>query len=138
MRKTKIKLLIVDDDTSLRTSLSELFSVIGYRVRSASDGVAALSEIRNEVPDAILSDLNMPGMSGFELLSIVRGSLPAIKLIAMSGAFSGYKIPSGVTADAFYEKGGNMHALLESIEALTRPAVYLPLRPSEQIAEVTG
>jgi CheY-like chemotaxis protein len=60
----------------------------------------------------------MPGMSGFELLSIVRRQFPAIRVIAMSGAFSGNQIPCGVTADAFYEKGNGMAVLLKAIESL--------------------
>ena len=53
----------------------------------AEDGFSALAEIRKEVPDILLSDLNMPRMSGFELLSVVRRRFPSIRTIAMSGAF---------------------------------------------------
>jgi DNA-binding NarL/FixJ family response regulator len=45
-----------------------------------------LVEIRKEIAEIILSDLNMPGMSGFELLSLVRARFPSIRLIAMSDA----------------------------------------------------
>ena len=58
-----------------------------------------------EVPDVILSDLNMPGMSGFEFLSVVRRRFPTVKVIAMSSAFAVDDIPPGVAADAFYQKG---------------------------------
>ena len=57
-------------------------------MRSAEDGFSALEEIRRLTPDVLLSDLNMPHMSGFELLSVVRRRFPAIYAIAMSGAFS--------------------------------------------------
>jgi CheY-like chemotaxis protein len=70
----------------------------------ASDGFAALATIRNRVPDILVSDLNMPVMSGFELLSIVRRRFPAIAVIAMSGAHSDMAVPSGVAADAFMPK----------------------------------
>jgi DNA-binding NarL/FixJ family response regulator len=60
----------------------------------------------------------MPGMSGFELLSIVRRQFPVISVIAMSGAFSGNQIPCGVAADAFYEKGNGVAVLLKVIESL--------------------
>ena len=56
---------------SLATSrgvLSHVLSEMGYRVRTAEDGFSALAELRKEIPDILLSDLNMPGMSGFELL----------------------------------------------------------------------
>jgi CheY-like chemotaxis protein len=89
MLNAKRKLLIVDDEVSLRSSLSQIFTTFGYSVRSAEDGFSALAAMRNEIPDILLSDLNMPGMSGFELLSVVRRRFPAIQVIAMSGAFFG-------------------------------------------------
>jgi CheY-like chemotaxis protein len=118
MPNAKVKLLIVDDEVSLRTSLSLIFTTFGYSVRSAEDGFSALVEMRNEVPDILVSDLNMPGMSGFELLSVVRRRFPAMQVIAMSGAFSGKNVPSGVVADAFYEKGSNPGTLLEIVRAM--------------------
>ena len=98
----KLKLLIVDDEVSLRTSLFQIFTAFGYSVKSAEDGISALAEIRTEIPDIVLSDLNMPGMSGFELLAVIRRRFPAIQVIAMSGAFSGDTVPAGVAADDFY------------------------------------
>jgi CheY-like chemotaxis protein len=98
-------ILIVDDNDALRMTLSLIFGEAGYEVRVAADGFSALGEIRQEAPNVLLSDLNMPGMSGFELLSVVRRRFPGIRVIAMSGAFSGEVVPQGVAADAFYQKG---------------------------------
>jgi hypothetical protein len=58
-------------------------------------------------------------MSGFELLSVVRRRFPSIKVIAMSGAFSGDSVPLGVAADAFYEKGSNLASLLRIVQDMT-------------------
>ena len=88
-------------------------------MRSAEDGPSALLQIRREVPDIILSDLNMPRMSGFEFLSVVSRWFPTIRVIAMSGAFSGDDIPPGIAADAFYEKGPNLSPLLQIVQAMT-------------------
>jgi DNA-binding NtrC family response regulator len=118
MHEAKAKLLIVDDEPSIRMSLSLILTEIGYRVRSVEDGVSALIAIREEVPEILLSDLNMPGMSGFELLSEVRRNFPDVQTIAMSGAFSGDEVPSGVLADAFYQKGSSVISLLKMIENL--------------------
>ncbi len=120
MPNAKAQLLIVDDEPSIRMSLSQIFTASGHNVRSAADGFSALYEIRREIPDILLSDLNMPGMSGFELLSVVRRRFPAIQVIAMSGAFSGDAVPAGVAADAFYEKGSRPGSLLQIVEAMTR------------------
>ena len=112
-------LLIVDDDSSLRNSLSTLFTQLGYQVRSAEDGFSALEEVRQQVPDLILSDLNMPGMSGFEFLSVVRRRFPELHAIAMSGAFSGENVQPGVPADAFYEKASNLALLLQTVSVMS-------------------
>ena len=66
----KEKLLIVDDEASIRKSMSDVLAEMGFRVRSAEDGLSALRELQEDIPDILLSDLNMPGMSGFELLSM--------------------------------------------------------------------
>jgi CheY-like chemotaxis protein len=118
MSNTPAKLLIVDDEPSIRELLSQALSEIGFSVRSAEDGFSALRELRNEVPELLLSDLNMPGMSGFELLSVIRRRFPAIRTIAMSGSFSGDEVPSGVAADAYFQKGSSIAALLRIMETL--------------------
>jgi CheY-like chemotaxis protein len=118
MPDTKASLLIVDDIPAIRTSLSYVLSEVGYSVRSAQDGFSALRELREEIPDILLSDLNMPGMCGYELLRVVHHRFPSIHVIAMSGAFSGDEVPSGVAADAFYQKGSGVDLLLRIIESL--------------------
>jgi CheY-like chemotaxis protein len=112
------RLLIIDDEPSIRTSMSLVLTEIGYHVRVAEDGFTALLELRKEVPDVLVCDLNMPGMSGFEFLSVVRRRLPQIRTIAMSGAFCGNEAPSGVAADAFYQKGSSFGSLLRIIESM--------------------
>jgi CheY-like chemotaxis protein len=108
-------LVVVDDNPVLVSVLSEIFKEGGYTVRAATDGFAVLETIRNRIPDILMSDLNMPRMSGFELLSIVRRRFPTIAVIAMSGAYSGVAIPQGVAADEFYAKGTSSVARLFEI-----------------------
>src|SRR5258708_38972175 len=73
---------------------------------SAPNGLCALLEYKRRLPAIVLSDLNMPQMSGFEFLSVVRRRFPQISVIAMSGAYhSADSVPGGVIADAFYAKG---------------------------------
>jgi CheY-like chemotaxis protein len=112
-------LLIVDDDAALRTSLSAILATFGHHVRSAADGFSALAELRQGIPDVIVSDLNMPGMSGFEFLSVVRRRFPTIHVIAMSSTGVAGGVPLGVAADAFYQKGSSLGSLLQIVEAMT-------------------
>ena len=91
------------------------------------------SRLRQEIPDILLSDLNMPGISGFELLSVVRDEFPAIQVIAMSGAFSGVGIPPGVCADAFYEKGSRLGYLLQIVEGMAHPKAAVVSPTSQHV-----
>ena len=136
MPDAKINLLIVDDDSVLRNSLAYIFTNLGHTVRSAEDGFSALAAIRQQVPDILLSDLNMPGMSGFELLSVVRRRFPAIQAIAMSGAFSGEGLQLGVAADAFYEKGTGVGHLLEIVQDLVQPDWHPALRSPSKLTPI--
>ena len=114
-------LLIVDDDSSILTALSQHFSELGYSVRSSKDGSSALSEIEMELPDILLSDLNMPGIPAIQFLLTVRRMFPSIRVVAMSGAYSGGDVPPAVAADAFYGKGSSLHLLTQAVNAMTRP-----------------
>jgi len=118
MPHAKVNLLIADDEPSIRRAFSEIFTEFGYSVRSAEDGFTALVAIELENPDILLFDLNMPGISGFEMLSVVRTQFPAIQVIAMSGYFSGIDIPPRVCADAFYEKRNRLDYLLQLVEGM--------------------
>jgi CheY-like chemotaxis protein len=123
--RARTHLLIVEDEPTIRQLFAALLSAAGFSVAEAGDGFDALEEVRRKRPALILSDLNMPRMTGFELLSIIRRRFPAIRVIAMSGAFSGDRVPDGVSADAFYGKSGrHINTLVNVIEdILGNPAV---------------
>jgi CheY-like chemotaxis protein len=122
----KIKLLIVDDEPATRGLLSVIFGQMGHSVRTAKDGFSALQQIRESMPDVLLSDLHMPGMSGFELLSVVRRRLPGIYVIATSGAYRGDGVPFGIAADAFYEKATGFKSLINLMETATTSEGLFP------------
>ena len=122
-----IHVLIVEDNPAAREGYRQLLAVWGFETRTAHNGLAALVEIRCVRPDIVLTDLEMPGMNGYELLTILRRIYPAIRLIAMSGSCSGYEIPPGVLADAFYPKGcGSFEHLREMLNAAAAAASQHP------------
>jgi CheY-like chemotaxis protein len=114
--------LVVEDHNGVRDSLELLLKSAGYAVSTATHGFDALVQLKKHLPDIVLSDLNMPKMSGFELLSVVRRRFPKISVIAMSFAsHSGDSLPSGVIADAFYVKGhSDPETLLSTVADLIR------------------
>jgi CheY-like chemotaxis protein len=119
---SKCQILVIDDDQSVRESVAMLLMGAGYDVVAAEDGFRALSQLRKKLPDVVLSDLDMPGMSGFELLSVVRRRFPQISTVAMSGAYVGNELPFGVIADGFFAKGSQPKNLFRTIQGLLRTA----------------
>ena len=104
-RPLKHRVLVVDDEESIRVVFAQLLQREGYDVTTAENGFDALLQLKQFLPDVIISDLNMPKMSGFEFLSVVRRRFPKISVIASSGAYGSKVVPTGVLADAFYAKG---------------------------------
>jgi DNA-binding NtrC family response regulator len=123
------KLLIVDEDVSVRTSLSLVFSALGYCVRSSEDGRSGYSELIKDVPDILLSDLNMVRMSSIEFFLTVRRRFPSIRVIAMGKNLSSHRVPHGVAADALYQKGAGPVRLIKTVEAMMQTE-RLAVRPS--------
>src|SRR5579864_3701690 len=118
----KHEILVVDDDDAVRDSVEMVLKAAGYSVSTATNGFDALLQLKRRLPAVVLSDLNMPQMSGFELLSVVGLWFKKISVIAMSGAYhSGDSVPGGVIADAFYSKGrSSPEALLNTVAELIR------------------
>jgi two-component system response regulator (stage 0 sporulation protein F) len=83
-KKKSFEIIVVDDDTSICRILYELFSSQGYVVRTAENGIDALSLIQQKLPDLVMSDIQMPGMGGFELFRILKSKYPSVKHIMMT------------------------------------------------------
>lgn len=80
-------LLIVDDNSAIAMFLYNIFGRLGYKVHLASSGATALEMITTKGlnPDALITDVKMPGLSGIELASKCRQILPNLKVLLMSG-----------------------------------------------------
>ena len=82
---TNERLLIVDDEDSIREVLTDFLTMEGYSVMSASNGIDALKILETETFHGILLDLKMPGMSGLDLLDSIKVSAPEAVSIMMTG-----------------------------------------------------
>jgi CheY-like chemotaxis protein len=105
-RGFKCRVLIVDDEPLVLQASAAIVRSFGFTVRTAEDGFAALKIMREVLPDIVVSDLRMPNMSGFELLSILRRRFPHIPTIGISGEFILASMPVGLLVDHFFQKGG--------------------------------
>lgn len=112
--------LIVDDDKTIQETTSGLLRACGYRVTVANDGFDALLQLKTPPPPhLVISDLNMPHMSGFEFLSVLRRRFPEIAVVASSGEYqSASVVPGGIIADAFHAKGSHPAELLTTVADL--------------------
>lgn len=70
-----MKIILAEDNDILRKSLSYFLESKGFEVDQFADGKEALDSIRNKQYDIILSDINMPGISGFEITQYIRVTL---------------------------------------------------------------
>ncbi len=114
---TAKKILLVDDEPNIRLVLSAVLDRAGYAVEDAEDGFAALRKIQRSKPNLVITDLRMPNMNGFELLSVIRTRYPELPTIAISGEFLAVDVQEGPLADAFFQKGN--YALPEFLSRIS-------------------
>jgi putative two-component system response regulator len=79
-RRPAARILVVDDNASIAALMSQLLTMRGYEVVTAGDAQQAEAEVRRQAPDLILSDVRMPGKSGYELCRDLKEN-PATRLI---------------------------------------------------------
>ncbi|HUL02056.1 MAG TPA: ATPase, T2SS/T4P/T4SS family [Gemmatimonadales bacterium] len=116
------KVLLVDDEDSLRKVMKELLEREGYVVSEARDGVQALDQIDRVGPDIIVLDLNLPGFDGYGVLSHVRSrpataSIPVIVLTAKGDEDNEVRVFE-LGADDFLTKPFRARALSARLEAV--------------------
>ena len=80
-----VKLLVVDDETPLRSVIQKELERLGYEVQSAGDGEAALRLLEEGAVDVLLTDIKMPRMDGLELLRRVRERPNPPEVIMLTG-----------------------------------------------------
>ena len=127
MTKSQSTILIVDDDPSNRETLLSILEPEGYHLVTAKDGYQAVEQVNTLLPDAVLLDVMMPGMDGFEVCRSIRRDpkLAEIPILFLTSLDDRQSILSGLAsgADDFITKPFNRHELrarLKNITALDR------------------
>ena len=113
--------LVADDSAGMRDVLDEVLGAAGYEVTTVPSGARALEAMADRVPSLLITDLLMPGMSGFSLRAAMlrRPDLAAIPVIVLSG----YWQRPGETLEAaeVLTKPLSIDRLLESVRRLVAP-----------------
>ena len=112
--------LLVDDDPSNRDILQMQLEEAGFEARQAENGIDGLVKLRDGLPEVIISDIQMPRMSGIEFISVVRRRFPSIPVIVISGAIPD-EFPTEATPDVWFVKGTiRFQELLQAVHDLVR------------------
>ncbi len=117
---SEIKLLVVDDEAAARSALAELLRDEGYTVRTAGDGFKAFGQLEGWEPDVVITDVQMPGMSGIELMEKLRDSRPEVGVLVMTafGSVENAVTAMQVGADDYLTKPVHFPELLLILERL--------------------
>lgn len=115
------RILVVEDNVDSRDLLAKLLGMNGYEVSSASDGESGYAAALRELPDLIITDVNMPRMDGIALLRKVRleGLLTGTSVLVVT-AFGSEAVREAVEAgaDAATAKPFDFDAFVETVKSL--------------------
>jgi DNA-binding response OmpR family regulator len=118
-----VKVLVADDDADLRDLISFTLAQAGYLVIKAADGPAAVQLFERESPDLVVLDINMPGMSGFQVCEAIRRrSRVPVMMLTVRGEEEDLVRALGLGADDYLNKPFSPRTLLARIKALLRRA----------------
>ena len=115
-------ILVADDDTDIRDLVTFKLEQAGFRVTAVDNGLAALTAARDELPDLMVLDVMMPGMSGIDVCQELRrdsatATLPIILLTARAQE-GDVEVGFGVGADDYIVKPFSPRELLNRVEAV--------------------
>lgn len=84
-KASRRSILLVDDEDYMLALLKEIVQMLGHRALTAASGAQALEKIASGSVDLVITDMNMPGMSGLELMAQVRQMKPQLPVVLISG-----------------------------------------------------
>jgi len=107
------RILVVDDDVSVRDTIQRYLALHGFEVETAADGVQAGKTLERSPVDLVITDIIMPELDGFSLIGDIRAYHPDVRVIAISGG--------GLNASASYLAAAKR---LGAHAALSKPVTF--------------
>ena len=129
----KERILIVDDEKNIVSSLTGILSDEGYEVSMTDDGVEALEIIQKDPPDLVLLDIWLPGMDGIEVLKTLKTYNPGVKVLIMSGhgTIDTAVKATKLGAQDFIEKPFSLDRITESVENALHAENKVPFKETK-------
>lgn len=128
---TPKRILIADDDVSVRSGLTAVLELEGFLVDEARNGIEAVTRAIERSPDLVLLDLNMPQWDGWAAFSQLDRVTPLLPIIVITARPNQYEKAVRLGVDAFMEKPLDFPILLDAIAALIKE------EPARHIRRIT-
>jgi two-component system, OmpR family, phosphate regulon response regulator PhoB len=123
------QILIVEDHPTMREAMRMVLEHEGFAIREAADGAAALSMVREQQPDLVFLDLNIPGTSGADVLRELKGD-PETRdvrvIIVTATGEEGREQVISLGADEYFTKPFSPLALLRTVERVLESDAAVP------------
>lgn len=115
---------MVDDDPGIQHALEAILEMEGYEVRLAGDGLDALAQIEQAPPEAILLDLMMPRMNGYDMMDEMqrRGLHPTIPVIVLTADGRAEQKAASIAAQGWLAKPFEIDDLIALLERVLNPS----------------
>ena len=110
------RVLVIDDDLESRTLVKHILLGAGHEVEEAVDGAEGLRLFGERPPDLVLTDINMPGLDGHDVISAIQMQHPEVPIIAVSGG-------GAIAPDELLLKASNLGA----VEIIMKPFEFTQL-----------
>ena len=131
----KPRVLVVDDDPAIRSSLELALDLEGYQVAVAADGAEALTTMRDDRPDVLVLDLMMPGVDGLTVCRVLRAEKDRMPILMLTARTDTSDRVEGLDAgaDDYLPKPFDLEELLARLRALVRRT-----QPQRRVRAATG
>ena len=133
------RILIIDDDRSVRDSLKQVLQDTGYAVSAAADGQEGLSALNQQQFQLLILDLDLPKVSGWDILDVAAEQHPSLPVVILTGLADQCEPGALAEADALLEKPTDADVLLNLVETLlnepTEKRLRAKARPGARLAQ---
>jgi CheY-like chemotaxis protein len=118
--KSTCRILVVDDEATIRDVISDALQLEGYPVATASNGLEALAIVGRELPSVVLLDMRMPQMDGWAFARELQARGMTVPIIVLTAAHSAKRWADEIGAPAYLAKPFDLNDLLAMVERFCR------------------